>query len=1001
MQTRARAVDMLGRQQIGSIQNALTELLKNAHDAYANNAAVDYFEDIGATGEGFLVIRDDGVGMTRQDFEDKWLVLGTESKIGDSRKQHFIPPNMAPRPITGEKGIGRLAIALLGRQVLVLSRALRKDGIHDLVAAWVHWGLFEIPGLNLDEIDIPIMEITNGNLPSTEDIKTLQNQLEESVKHIALLHPKVELTHIAKEISEFTPDPIYLTDFFIEREDTVLSLKEDCCGTHFFIGPSNPVIKLQIDAEKKENDYSFRKHLLGFADCTFSGPCTPIISISFKHWRLGDTFGEELLKPESFFTEEELRQKSDHFLAGTVDEYGQFHGELRVYDKKYENLTIPWSEANGKLTKCGPFAVNFGYIMGHSTESLLPPEEFAELYNKTHHLGGMYVYRDKIRILPYGDYSHDWLDVEKRRNKGAGYYFFSYRRMFGAALLSHKYNHELQEKAGREGFQQNEAYRQLQSILINLLINLAADFFRKDGTNTELFEQKQADIRKRSEALKRQQKQSLTKRRNLANVLNNFYHEINTGLPKATIANLRKLTNSRMEAASKIADHDKAAAALIRAEQDALNKLNELRNKYTIKRPAGIAFTKELTRDWDGYIVEKSRLETDLFVPFAQEIATTLGTVAEQARVYVDQRKRLEERIKNIADERKRNLKEASMQANATAAETRKTVLNITEKARLALEQTINNIQADLSRTDLDQLDQEAIEKMRKKWEEELTEIEERHRDALMAARDMLASLAENLRATDGETSAGETPALMMEALEQRMLSLEEQADEDFEMVQLGLAVAIINHEFAASIRSVRRSVQELGQISRKSQALRPLYESIKVNFEHLDGHLNLFTPLQRRLYRQAQKITGKSIRNYVDELFYNRFRRHNVNIECSESFLNSYVECYPSTLYPAIINIIDNAVFWLSSKKEDKRIKLDASNGSLLILNNGPEIEERDRLRIMERGFSRKPGGRGLGLFISSRALLSEKMVLTADDKQGKFNTVFRIEIPSLVVEQ
>src|SRR5690606_20245129 len=119
---------------------------------------------------------------------------------------------------------------------------------------------------------------------------------------------------------------------------------------------------------------------------------------------------------------------------------------------------------------------------------------------------------------------------------------------------------------------------------------------------------------------------------------------------------------------------------------------------------------------------------------------------------------------KILAEERKKELAEASKQANATATDTRQTVFKITEKARLALDQTIRNIQVDLNRTDLSVLEPEKIDQMRKKWEEELTEIEVRHRDALMAARDMLASLAENLRSSDGEE-----PAQIMEALEQRM----------------------------------------------------------------------------------------------------------------------------------------------------------------------------------------------------------------------------------------
>lgn len=138
IKTRARAVDMLGRQQIATIQNALSEVFKNAHDAYAVKVQADYFENNGSSGEGFLLIRDNGVGMTRTDFENKWLVLGTESKLGNESKKHFCPPGMKSRTITGEKGIGRLAIAILGRQVLILTRAQRKEGLHELVVCWVH-----------------------------------------------------------------------------------------------------------------------------------------------------------------------------------------------------------------------------------------------------------------------------------------------------------------------------------------------------------------------------------------------------------------------------------------------------------------------------------------------------------------------------------------------------------------------------------------------------------------------------------------------------------------------------------------------------------------------------------------------------------------------------------------------------------------------------------------------------------------------------------------------
>ena len=991
IQTRARAVDMLGRQQIAGIQNALSELFKNAHDAYADDVKVDYFENSGEAGEGFLIVRDNGVGMTLRDFVDKWLVLGTESKAGPGREQ-FRPADKKPRPITGEKGIGRLAIALLGRQTFILTRAERSDGLHDLVVGLVHWGLFEIPGLNLDEIEIPVLTVDGGRIPNERELSELRQQLKECALKIAATHVDAPIAQIVDEIDGFQPDLESLYEFLEASEDKHLALTGDVSGTHFLIGPSNPTIATELEIENAEGDYSFRRQLLGFSDQVFRDGAVERVATSFRRWKPGDLVGEELLDTTTFFTREELLKKADHLLVGKVDEHGQFSGALRVYDQSYDQLLVPWADSLGKQTLCGPFDVTFGYLMGRPSESFLEPEEFKKLNEKLDHVGGMYVYRDDIRILPYGDYAIDWLEVEKRRSKGAGYYFFSARRMFGAVLLTRSANGELQEKAGREGFQQNDAYRQLRGILVNLLTYLAAEFFRKDSANAELFEKTQAEVRRRSAALERRQKQSNTKRRTFVSKLASFSDDVAAGLPASEIASLRRVTRSRMDAASKIFDQDKAAAALVRAENEAVSALNALRERYTRKRPTGVALGKDLQHGWDAYQVERTRLDAELFKPFQEEVAETLGAVAAQARVYIDQRKRLEERIKALGAERKKDLAEASRQANATASDTRQTVFAITERARLALDETIRSIQVDLNRTDLGTMEPKKIEEMRQRWEEQLADIEGRHRSALMAARDMLASLAENLRSSDGEE-----PAQVMEALESRMLALEEQADEDFEMVQLGLAVAIINHEFAASIKRIRQSVQELGQISRRTEALRPVYDSIRSNFEHLDGHLNLFTPLQRRLYRVKQTINGASIRTYATDLFSNRFERHKINLVCTDEFMAKTVECFPSTLYPAIINIIDNALFWLNEKSGPRTIELDADGESILISNNGPPVEERDMARIFERGFSRKVGGRGLGLFISAKALQSEGMSLEVlFPPKLDFSVTFKISVPS-----
>ncbi len=159
-----------------------------------------------------------------------------------------------------------------------------------------------------------------------------------------------------------------------------------------------------------------------------------------------------------------------------------------------------------------------------------------------------------------------------------------------------------------------------------------------------------------------------------------------------------------------------------------------------------------------------------------------------------------------------------------------------------------------------------------------------------------------------------------------------------------------------------------------------------------------MFTPLQRRLHRTALKIDGRDISNYCNDLFANRFERHKVELNVTPRFSAAIFECYPSTLYPAVINVIDNALFWLNTIRDDRRIELHADDGAIYISNNGPAIEPQDAHRIFERGFSRKTGGRGLGLFISAKALEAEGLRLEPSlSPRLDYNVTFVISIENI----
>lgn len=975
--TRARAVDMLGRQQIANVSTAISELFKNAHDAYADHVEADYF-----CADNLLVIRDDGVGMTKEEFVERWLVLGTESKsdLHDESKRPYRPEDKPERAIMGEKGIGRLAIALLGNQVLILTRARRDGKLHALVMCFIHWGVFGIPGLNLEDITIPVHTVPDGHSPTSSDVDRLIAVWRTQIETLRSSGTVYDFTTITKELDDFQVDPADLNQFL-----EGLSLEGDGVGTHFYIAPTNEVIKVEIEDERKEQNKEFSKFLLGFCNSTFGETGSLPIRTAFRY-RPTDNECEDLVDPREFFTKEEL-SAADHRIKGEVDEYGQFKGTVRVYDQEHADHVIPWTKGQGRPTHCGPFTIQFGYLQGAQRESQMAPDEWQRLNTKLDSIGGLYVYRDHIRILPYGNSDVDWVDIEQRRTKGAGYYFFSYRRIFGAVCLTRSRNGALCEKSGREGFQRDKAYRQLVKILENLFMQLAADFFRKDETDSRYFHQRRSELERLELARRRREKQAHSKRSGLTTALDGFFNKTSHDLPAVEVNELRTWVNRRVESAIKLSDPDKASATLLDTEREANRKLEGIRQSYKISRPRGVGLSRKLQLDWDAYSVEQEHLEKEVFSPVSREIAETVGRMATQARIYVDQRRRLEELIRQVADQRTKSVRDEAKQLNETATETRNAALRTSHDAIKELQNVIAEVEADFARQNLDGLSAEGVEETRTRLESMIDDVGRRNAETLGKVRDMLAAIAENL-AEGTEVSQLE----MVEAMDEELQDLREQTDLDADLVQLGLAVAVINHEFEAAIKNIRATLRELRSWASANTDLAPLYQEIRNNFDHLDGHLNLFTPLQRRLYRDPIVIKGSEIYHYVKALFDVRLKRHRVEVEATDSFLSTEVRGYPSTIYPVFVNVMDNAIFWLRDVSEDRRITIDSDGEAYLIANNGPMVARRDYEAIFEQGFTRRPGGRGLGLFISRKALRKEGMDIGIAPSDTKRGVTFRI---------
>lgn len=94
----------LGERLVGQSYIALAELVKNSYDADARRVVIRFSEDK-------IEIRDNGHGMSFDEFRNFWM------RVGSPHKQAQKLSRRLERPLTGSKGVGRLAVQFLAREL--------------------------------------------------------------------------------------------------------------------------------------------------------------------------------------------------------------------------------------------------------------------------------------------------------------------------------------------------------------------------------------------------------------------------------------------------------------------------------------------------------------------------------------------------------------------------------------------------------------------------------------------------------------------------------------------------------------------------------------------------------------------------------------------------------------------------------------------------------------------------------------------------------------------
>lgn len=140
----AELKNILGKDLITSPNIAILELVKNSYDAHATKVDITFDADR-------LVIADNGKGMSLSDLINKWLFVAYSAKSDGTEDKSY--RSKFKRHYAGAKGIGRMSCDRLARYVTITTRSAEENKTEVL---YVDWDKFDHNSKNeFDSVDIP------------------------------------------------------------------------------------------------------------------------------------------------------------------------------------------------------------------------------------------------------------------------------------------------------------------------------------------------------------------------------------------------------------------------------------------------------------------------------------------------------------------------------------------------------------------------------------------------------------------------------------------------------------------------------------------------------------------------------------------------------------------------------------------------------------------------------------------------------------------------------
>ena len=400
MRFHPRAFAAFGSDLVTNDAVAVTELVKNSYDAYANNAAVVFGSD-DSTGK-YIEIADDGLGMTQEIVQTAWALIATPYK-----KNHpFVEKNGKRRMVSGNKGLGRFSAARLGKKMSILT--YNQQDV--CFSAKIDWAAFA----NADSIEdckVVLEEYDTESFLNT--LSGYFNKTAESGTIIRIYELNTEwdddkINDLKSSLSRLISPFEEINDFCLTlfRKENQLAVRIE---PHEFI--KKPVYCIKGETDINGNiSWTYTYAPKGKVVNTKNG-VIPWQEASQGFGQNTRTLNEETLETYSC---------------------GPFSFEIRAWDLDVESVEDIRDAFNVQKKEIRATIAQYK---------------------------GISVYRDDVLVLPKSDASKDWLGIDVRRISAIGKRL-STSQMVGILSITQQNNPELKDTTDREKLVDTAEYKQ-------------------------------------------------------------------------------------------------------------------------------------------------------------------------------------------------------------------------------------------------------------------------------------------------------------------------------------------------------------------------------------------------------------------------------------------------------------------------------------------------------------------------------------------------------------